>query len=737
MANGADVTITVDANQAAKTIYNVKRQWKITRAEMETPVSINLMQGSKFDKQTNYTKTMDPNSFWGKANNFGKDVRSLHIYGINPLTRGFAKLGSTILGSFIHPITLATTALMALGIGLKKAYDMLVEGNDKAIQRNKAIIESTNNKIATIEKQKKAYDELIEKIQKLQKQNEKLSVGQKDLIDTYIQILKNQGIAEDEIERNPRTGKIQNIGHLTTLMAERTDQLLLSNYKDKVTAINKQLDATLSKALPFYKNTNMFSTGSFKTAPTLDELFPWLQNSSSYEQLDITKLLSMDPQKQYEFFDEVIKISKDIKDVTQEYSPLLQLLLEKTNLLKGIKDLESPLKKVEAQMKDVTGGIKEMAKQGAEVDKKSADIEEDKVNQQRKIAYDQLTPEERIDFLKKENQDLNESIDSLQNKMEENKATLDKWGIVKDDSGELTTKSLQFMLQNNKDLKQLDQQIRDLQKERTERYQEDLRDLLPLVNDEDMQQRYRELQQIYARHDYTTEQDEEWFKFYEGILKNFEDAKKNVDAIYEKPIAIRQQKIKAISEQTAESYDMQLQMINKGKEILSQNSSLLDEIGKKSSKVLSNNLQLLNQQKALDEQRKREGKFWQNLINPLIKNAVKNSNANAAVRYQELLKQFEEQKGSKATAQDIERLKNAAQLEDVNRQIQDILSKEQYTIKNDEFARKGGGYDFYVAQLNPMKNVENLEKQQVELLKQLVNSSNNNAQIFAQGIIFR
>ena len=105
---------------------------------------------------------------------------------------------------------------------------------------------------------------------------------------------------------------------------------------------------------------------------------------------------------------------------------------------------------------------------------------------------------------------------------------------------------------------------------------------------------------------------------------------------------------------------------------------------------------------------------------------LKNSNSQKYSTYNDLMQDFLATKGEDyvVTQADRDRIMGMAQLATVNTKIQDLLSQQQYTIKNDEFARKGGGYGFYVEQLNPVRNIETLQKEQRDLLQQLVNSNN-------------
>lgn len=732
---GADIVITVDAQKGSSTIYKLSKDIQNMKQKAEQPIVV------KFDKATNYIKEEANNTIWGAARNFGKWIRSLHIYGIDPLTRGFAKFGSTVLGAFIHPVTLAATAAMFLFTQLKK----VILTSDDLIAKNDSVVKSIDKKVSKLEKEKKSFDEVIDKVKELQKQNKKLTASEHQLALTYAHRLQQKGLINRDIEFDTN-GRISNLDAISEEAYNNASEKLIEQLNKKDERIASSLDLLLSKFFHWSdKNSEYFRTGQVDPSMNVQKLLPWIQKLTKTQiqnaraQLDITKLYSGNLQMQYQFFQDLKNYTKD-RDKVDTLDKILQFLETKMDIKDKIESIINGIDKTEEQLKNVDRGFKELTDIQKKINDKNTLHKEQMKDLRYKERTSGMTTRQRAEEEQKKAMIASIEVTKARKQIADKQAKLASKGWIKNKNGQVTNSILDNMLQRTPKLRELDKQIKQFQKERDEQIRDNLKGSLEFINNPYNQKR----QAMLGQWDESTwsEDDKEFMKMMRGQRISALQARTNANETFNKRTEKLFSQVKQLLGENADTYLTLREQTEDAKKEWQQIQKLTINAAKNQKTWIqsrTSSKQLFKQADKEDADRlKRENRFWQNIINPQLKNTVKNSNAAAAVRYQELLKDLEEVKGKQnITEFDRERLKNASKLEDVNRQIQDILSKEQYTIKSDQFARKGGGYDFYVAQLNPMKSVENLEKQQVQLLKQLVNINQVNGETFAQGIIFR
>lgn len=733
----ADIFISVDCKQAQGEVRYLLNDVNQLNKAAKQPKVISLdTSNGLFPKDTQYVKNVTGEGTLDKMRQFGKEVRGLHIYGINPLTRSLAKLGSTLLGSFIHPITLAATALMGLGVAAKKVFDFYRDTNDQIISKNNAIMEISKNKIDMIQKQKNAYNELLNKIKELQKQNRALTDSEKLLMQVYVQKINKQNNATNgkKARINPATGKLQNVEELQGQLFDRQNELSRFEYEKQLDASNKLLDAYLGKALPFYKNTTMFSKGDFSQVPNLDELFPWLQKSSSYKNIDISKLYSMDPVKQAEFFREVIEASKDIADINEAYKPFIAELAHNTEIRNKINETISPLNKVANQTTAINKELDSISTSQDDIKKSQEETRKAIEKQKEDDEFNKLSTRQQSVLRKAQSVELNIEAKELGRQIKQNEKFIKESGATFDENGKLTTERLQEFYKNSNQLLELDEQLDALQKKKSDRLQEETKTLLPLIDvDDNKLEEFHAIEMAHGRGDTASAQQEQEYEDYKKNLAKYNSTIERINKQLEPQFTRIQNKIKQLTGESNKIYNEEHKKLKLVAQKMAENKTLEQEKGKKQTEankasIEAANLKIKAGQEEADAAKKRlqqiqkQRDFFKKLRNGAVQHQFENSNIANYSRFQQLQQQLLALRGpgAKLTKDDLDKLWKYSKVDELNRKIVEQASKQQYTFRNDDFARKGGGYGLTVTEKNlSARSIIDLERQANEYLRQI------------------
>lgn len=693
-----------------------------------------------FPKDTGYVDS-DTSGWWGPFKAIGKWIRSLHIYGVDPLTRGFAKLGGTILGSFIHPVTLAITACMFLYKQIRK----VIMTNDDWIKKNNNVIQSINHKIEKIEKQKKAFDQIIDKVKQLQQENTKLNATEQQLIKTYAHKLQQQGLISKDVKFDSQ-GRITNIDELTEQAYDNAGAQLLQQLIKKDERLASNMQNAFDKLFGWTdKQKEFFANGRYDPNMKVEDLLPWLQKATKAQvaeakkRLDISKLYSGSLQLQKEFLEDLRDYLKD-SGRGESVEEVLNFLQQRLDIKDQISGIKNGINKTEDQMKALSKGFKQLTESRKRIEDKNTAHNKAMSDLREQERTKDMNARERAEDEEKKAIKASMQASKAKKQINERQAKLAAKGWIKDQNGDVTNVILQNMLNRNPKLRQFEKQLKQNQKAQADLIKQQVGGAYEYVNNP-----YNLRREEFLSHkakQYWTEDQREFQKMMRSQRLVVQNAEKNVRKMYGDKNQKIYDQIRQILGENADTYLTLREQTADAKQNLKQIEELTETATTKQEQALRSKIAAaqFDKQAAQEEAQKKKTQqdFWKNIINPQLQSTFKNSNAYAASRFNELLQQLQETKGRQnITGEDVERLKKASQLEDINRKIQDTLSKQQYTIKNDQFARKGGGYGFYVEQLNPIRNVENLEKEQVQLLKELVASSRANGEAWGSWITFR
>lgn len=731
MANGTQVNITVNANQAVRSIYRLKRDWKVVKADLQGPVSIDILKGSKFDKQTKYTKTMDPDSFWGQANNFGKTVRSWHIYGINPLTRGIAKMGSTILGSFIHPVTLATTAIMLLGVGLKKLHNILRD-NEQAIKaRGQTITSFATKNIENVQKQKKAFEQLAKQFDELYK-NDVLSQTQQDINKTLIAQLAEL-FPDLKVEIDQTTGKLKNFAQLQADVLKKQKDIELDSIKLMQDANNRTLDAilnntwnthdVLNKWRIFSKRGGAGPTGA--TGPMANDFFvefgyKWIddfldglgvlrENNIPKRLLDTNLLYSGDYAKQLKFFQQYAQLPGSDK-FTSQVNEIIQLLTKQVELQKQKETVSSPLALMLSNTKEVDKQLQGILKKEVELSKNRISSEEAYQKQLDRIQYQDLSLEEKQQQKQKEQLQFETKIAELQKRRAQNVDKIGDLQVTRGSTGQLTTTTLDDLLTNNEELRKYNADLKKLEEQRERTIANEKNRLLTQIQNMELAYPWLPTGRQGMNPNEDRAKDE-----YERLWEQYGNINPNAYADYQKKATALRNKLFDSQGEALSLYQDEIRKIIETNRILDQQKEIDSQITDSKSQLASIIGEISSLNKEEKNRLQREDEFYNGIVSPHLRQLFKDTEMAKALRYQELSNQLLAIRGPGASLsdEDKERLMRAAQLQTLNNYDDFNEYRNRYSVRTNELAERGG-----FASSVLISGLQNIDKEQLKTSKQ-------------------
>ena len=266
-SNAISFTINANTNSAVysvKELNGVTEQLAITAANTgktyQNTISNILPQAAQKLEKGSKQLTKASQGFWAPFKNFGIWIRSLHIYGLDGLTKGFAKLGSTILGSFINPITLAATALMGLGIGIKNWWKNTHDSMEQLTSKQQDIIKFSNQRIEKFKEQAKAVKGLIDELKELSKA-ETFGKVQKTLSNTIVaQIMRDFPQIAQMIKRDDK-GKVTNPIQVQAAYQQAVNDETIKQARKRIQANKQLLGYSLSNITNDKADRDFFTKG--------------------------------------------------------------------------------------------------------------------------------------------------------------------------------------------------------------------------------------------------------------------------------------------------------------------------------------------------------------------------------------------------------------------------------------------------------------------------------------------
>lgn len=692
--------------------------------------------GQKFQKGSNKITKVTEGGFWGKMRNWGKWFRSLHVYGVDPLTRGLAKMGGTILGSLIHPVTLAITALMGLGLAFKKVYATVVESVQKAIARNQNLAHTSKTKLDSLQKQKSSYEQIFDSIRKIN-DNQKLSKLQQNLILAQVQKIKNLwGDVGVQIDKN--TGKITNLAQVQSKIIKQNlneqGKLVDTNIK----AVEAELDALYTQITGKDKFLGFIPTGEMEklfrggfTDEEISKLKHFYEGNKRYEGLDINKLISGDTKKQMQFFADYMAVAGD-KDYVDIGRKIFDKLNEKLQLQKLRRDVFDPLKVMENMAEDLDEKADEINKTLKQI---ASDTEKGSKDRSQAISdyqYSKLSTQGKADAELAKAEKLEERARQITKLMNKNMQQLHSSGLQMDETGEVFSDSLNKIISSNEKLLKYQEQLRTLDQNEPARRLKAREEFQKKYDWKNLQAQAQNIEWWVDQNGYKrTEEQEQIMQTYAEALDIVNRWEEIMDEQYQKNVQrIRNNIGIRLNDIQLKQYETQRQKLIEGKRLADKQKELNKELIQVSgdavkARIKSNQLadqadrEEAEAEAAAEQKLKEQQDFLDKLVNPIVERYFKQAGMSMAHRMKQLQKQFKEQYNlDKLSTEQLQFIKNLAQMEQMQDEFQKRASEKQWEIQYDNLAKKGGGYGLNIIQKNP-NVIEGLQKKQVDLLNNI------------------